>query len=276
MPPLLTGIPMAANRRYSLDETFFDSINTELKAYWLGFLSADGSVHDGKQNKRLAFNLHIQDEGHLIKLAAAFGTNRPVRRYTRIRKDVPVASAYLSIDSPHMVQAVAGHGIGPRKSLTLKPWSGPPELMPHFWRGVFDGDGCIHERESGYWLISLVGSPFVVDAFRLFVSSVTGRTPTATPAGRVCRVQVGGLGLPRRVVEVLYAGASVYLDRKKEQADRLIAEVPRRAYDENRDWSWLPLDYLEDLHAHHGSWEAVSKNMLIPLSSLMKRLGRLR
>lgn len=35
-------------RKYSVNEIFFEVINTEEKAYWLGFIFADGCVLDRK------------------------------------------------------------------------------------------------------------------------------------------------------------------------------------------------------------------------------------
>lgn len=36
--------PFSANRRHTLDATYFDQIDTPEKAYWLGFVWADGGL----------------------------------------------------------------------------------------------------------------------------------------------------------------------------------------------------------------------------------------
>ena len=40
-----------ANRFYSLNPSFFEKIDTEQKAYWLGFLLADGNIAYNGRNK---------------------------------------------------------------------------------------------------------------------------------------------------------------------------------------------------------------------------------
>ena len=51
-------------RKYALNETFFEVINSEEKAYWLGFIAADGCVY----RRTLSINLNIKDKEHLEKL----------------------------------------------------------------------------------------------------------------------------------------------------------------------------------------------------------------
>jgi len=48
-----------AHRRYNLDETFFEKIDNEEKAYWLGFLAGDGAITD---ENRLRLRLAIKDK----------------------------------------------------------------------------------------------------------------------------------------------------------------------------------------------------------------------
>src|SRR3990167_6318101 len=52
-------------RKFKIDEDFFNSIDTEEKAYWLGFISGDGNV--GRNNNLLTISLSRLDKKHLIK-----------------------------------------------------------------------------------------------------------------------------------------------------------------------------------------------------------------
>ncbi|UYZ23301.1 LAGLIDADG family homing endonuclease [Mesobacillus jeotgali] len=54
-------------RKFLLDENFFGKITTEEKAYWLGFILADGSV--SKENRRncITLSLSRKDKEHLYK-----------------------------------------------------------------------------------------------------------------------------------------------------------------------------------------------------------------
>ena len=43
------------------------------------------------------------------------------------------------------------HGITAKKTDALQPWDGPADLMPHYWRGLIDGDGSItHQRATAF------------------------------------------------------------------------------------------------------------------------------
>jgi hypothetical protein len=53
----------------------------------------------------------------------------------------------LSVASPQLTARLAKHGIFPNKTFTLEwPDHLDPELLRHFLRGYFDGDGSWHVR----------------------------------------------------------------------------------------------------------------------------------
>ena len=67
---------------YSFDEHVFDSIDTEEKAYWLGFIFADGYISSSplkEQNKKYIFEicLALIDTGHLFKFYSFIKTEKP-------------------------------------------------------------------------------------------------------------------------------------------------------------------------------------------------------
>ena len=53
------------NRRYNVNHKYFEVIDTEEKAYWLGFLYADGCVIKTKTGSSLLLKLSVKDEEHL-------------------------------------------------------------------------------------------------------------------------------------------------------------------------------------------------------------------
>jgi len=56
-----TGYYRPTKRQFYVNDEFFERIDTEEKAYWLGFLYADGSVH----HINLTIALQRSDEEHL-------------------------------------------------------------------------------------------------------------------------------------------------------------------------------------------------------------------
>ena len=53
---------------YKYNENFFEKIDSPRKAYWLGFLYADGCILDQRKSKILEITLSKNDKNHLQKL----------------------------------------------------------------------------------------------------------------------------------------------------------------------------------------------------------------
>jgi len=93
------------------DRTYFDTIQTEPQAYWLGFLLADGCLF--RNGKQVAVLLGIRDRSHLGQLAALF--DRPVREhrgYDR-RTGKTYEGVRLVLNSKHLWDALATKGFAP-------------------------------------------------------------------------------------------------------------------------------------------------------------------
>lgn len=206
-------------RKYFFNEQFFDEIDVESKAYWLGFIAGDGYIRGNVVTLQLA----AKDAEHLVKLRDAIGSSAPVRIFTPKIVGQQFPSAVFYICSRHMVAALASHGILNCKSLTIKPWVGSDSLMRHFWRGLVDADGNI-----GKMSVNLLGSKWVIDGFANFVQ---GHIETkATPAARenVWSYTVRGRHIARELVSLLYGDAEVALARKAEAASWLVKYKPAR------------------------------------------------
>jgi hypothetical protein len=169
------------HRKYKVDETFFDNIDSEEKAYWLGFLTADGNI------KKTAIQLHIsrKDREHLLKFIKALRSEHPVYDRIATTKGKQHKVCGVNIGSVMLSDAIQKLGVKPRKSLTVKPCMLlTPDLVRHYWRGVIDGDGCLsrgknRQPNSIKWAINLVGSKFVTKAFSDWVRlTVCGRLKT--------------------------------------------------------------------------------------------------
>ena len=88
----------------------FDSIDTEEKAYWLGFIFADGYV--STRDNTFEVSLKLSDFEHLEKLKKFLEWSGTVKKDSfRCR---------LSVVNKHLKQTLVNYGCTPRKSLTLK------------------------------------------------------------------------------------------------------------------------------------------------------------
>ncbi len=214
-----------AHRSYSCNHHYFDTIDTESKAYWLGFLAADGCVTDSDGTPRLELVLSSRDRGHVQKFCEAIESTHPIADFNN--NGYPGVA--LRIRSAEMAAGLAQHGVTPRKSLTAAPPALAPSLMRHYWRGAFDGDGCICESSSGVWAVNFVASHLVADAFAHFAHWSAGARPSTKPQreGGVFYFRTSGIHLVRALLRALYDEAAVYLDRKHALYQRVLTVKPK-------------------------------------------------
>jgi len=210
--------------------TYFDYINTPDKAYWLGFIGADGCVTGlDSGNPRLVIKLARKDREHLTILHRALQARRPIRDFEEMSKGRKRPYSALTIYSGHVTEALGRHGVTPRKTNTLDPWAGPATLMPHYWRGLIDGDGSITISSKGVW-ISFVGSEAVVRGFLAWAHEVCGTRATSRQGHqgnkRYWVTQVGGTRRVLELLAVLYDDAPTALTRKKALADLAVHGTP--------------------------------------------------
>jgi hypothetical protein len=216
-------------RKYDIDHHFFDVIDTEEKAYWLGFITADGCIVN---KSALTINLATADAGHLEKLSDSLSSDYPVR-FGPSSKSVNGIARWHANSMP-IVGALGALGVTPRKSATAVPWDGPAELMPHYWRGLVDGDGGMcssrGRRSSSprQWHIYLTGSHACVEAFARWGSDICGSRSQLRLNGRsgeCWQWVVGGNRMTQILVRELYGDCTLSLDRKQVLADTILATV---------------------------------------------------
>ena len=213
-----------AQRRYAVDESFFDYIDTPDKAYWLGFLTADGLIGD----HFVRINVQVRDVDHLHKFTASLRSEQPVTFRDNVSSNgVVTKQSVIIINSLRLVRALNRLGLTPNKTFTVRPCEAvPEELLTDYWRGVFDGDGSI--SRSGLlgvnWQVSLVGNRFMVEGFREFIARFVNSNANVRPLKNSFRVGYFGRAVPRAVMQVLYGNATIFLDRKYALARQLCGE----------------------------------------------------
>ena len=138
-------------RKWKLNESYFDKIDTLNKAYILGLLYADG--YNSLDKSTVSLSLEKTDKYILEKIRLELGSEKPLEF---IRCEDKVASnGYTSNDmyrlvffSAHMCRMLDYYGVHQNKSLILEfPLWLDHDLVSHFIRGYFDGDGsyCHHK-----------------------------------------------------------------------------------------------------------------------------------
>jgi len=137
-------------RTYTLNEDFFETLN-EISAYWLGFIMADGNVESVNYINALKIHLSIKDEEHLVNFYRDISYNGKLTYYKgseitskgHTYKTQPSVKA--SIASKKLIHNLISLGCMPNKTVVGCQISDkiPHNLLRHFMRGYFDGDGSV-------------------------------------------------------------------------------------------------------------------------------------
>lgn len=197
--------------RYNIDK--FSSIKTEEDAYWLGFIYADGCVSD---DNRFEISLQYQDYWHLVKLRKCLMADLDIG-YNKSND-----SFRISLNNDIIVKNLKLLRVTPRKSLTLKF----PEnlisnnLIKHFIRGYFDGDGCIsvYNKQCKTIItkrvtVSLLGTKDFLDIVRKY-SPITFGKYVKNNGSENTLVLSTAHRKAITFIKWLYEDSTIYLDRK--------------------------------------------------------------
>ena len=129
------------SRILNINENYFETIDTEHKAYWLGLLMADGNVSD--TNKKYVIRLLLKNEDeYLPKLFLKdIESESSIHYDSYMRAEARVFCKKMFFDLNKL-------GIIPNKTGKESIPNIPDDLFNHFVRGFFDGDGTIYKRSN--------------------------------------------------------------------------------------------------------------------------------
>lgn len=137
-------------RKYTHQYDFFEKIDTEEKAYWLGFMFADGYILDNSNRygeDSFGITLNSKDIGTLEQFKRSIQSTNPIKDVSSNRRQLH----RILMTSQKTVNDLIKHGCVKQKSLILEPPLGiPHDLIHHFIRGFFDGDGSIFWNKSQF------------------------------------------------------------------------------------------------------------------------------
>ncbi len=194
------------------DKNMFKKIDSEEKAYWLGFLEADGCIHGGEGDYRIELGLAEKDFHHLEKYKKFIGKNNKISHrdgtnsYRFNFRDKTVHADLIKL------------GCTPQKSLTLlfptKNQVSDDFLLP-FLRGYFDGDGSFwYENKFG---LNILSSKFFLEGLKqrypLF-SDLNIYPVHYDRPDKGQRIQTGNKKIVNQFLYDIYSKANIYLDRK--------------------------------------------------------------
>jgi len=236
-------------RKHQINEYFFDNIDSEEKAYFLGFLFADGAVSNNLYNVRLT--LKSGDVDIIKKLDKCIYIDT-TKDHVTIRKSKQLENKYyasLDINSSHLVKSLIKHGCTPKKSLTLKFPQIDPTLQHHFIRGYFDGDGGLNVKSKTFVITSTYN--FCKSAIEIIKNNVDANLHIYKYKN-IYRLTSHGRNQVLKILAYLYRDSKFYLDRKYELYKNLLNE-PTNYYSNEEKENFL------QLYTEGNSFDRISK-----------------
>lgn len=202
-------------RKYLVDDSFFSNIDTEKKAYFLGLMFADGNLHRDK-NKSPTVRLTSINKEILVEFKKALKSTYPIKReYHKVFKKECFKFSFVS---QSIFTDLENLGCTERKSLTIEFPKLLSELIPHFIRGYFDGDGTVgYYKTNTKWMRLMSGFCCGSNGFLEKLSSylptnkknVTKRSKDGL--NKLCFSSYDSV----KLYEYMYKDATIFLDRKK-------------------------------------------------------------
>lgn len=212
-------------RKYNLDESYFDNIDTPNKAYIVGFFHSDGSNNPNKST--VSISLQEEDKNILELIRNEIKSEKPLE-FLDYSKKHDFGYSYknqyrLCIFSKHICEELNNKGITPNKSLTIgfPNWLNK-ELIPHYIRGVYDGDGSIYRA---YRNVNNLPITVTITATESFCKSlqkickeelnISAGIYDASCHNGITKVFVlSGRNIAKKFLDWIYQDAELYLQRK--------------------------------------------------------------
>lgn len=216
-------------RKHSLNQSFFSEIDSELKAYFLGLLYADGWV-----SRTGSVGLASTDQMLVDEFKKAIQSSVPITVKLPLQGK-PLHQLIFSCR--HMAVDLKKHGCIPAKSKCLAyPKTVPTKFNHHFVRGLFDGDGSVSASQRGL-CVSLCGAKKLINSVEHWARKQGMPKASVYSKGNIYAVAYNGRINAFKWRLILYRNATIFLERKRKI---LFSELPRYR-------TRVPSNLIEDL-----------------------------
>lgn len=210
------------SERFEKNEEYFDEINSEDKAYFLGLIYADGCNRTDRNEIKIGLQ---KRDAYVLEAFSdkVFHKKKELQREKRKTKSCQEIFK-ISIYSKKMSRRLVELGVVKEKSLILR-WPKKKvihdSLMRHFMRGLFDGDGSVYlspDKKVAY--ISFSGTENMCTNFRNeILKNCLVYKSKIREHGNIKTVTFGSKYGTLDIYHYFYNGSSIFLKRKKEKFD---------------------------------------------------------
>jgi hypothetical protein len=221
-------------KKRTYNENYFETINSEDKAYFLGFIFADGCVTNDPKKYRyqLTLKLHSKDIDILKLFIKSIDADMNV--WCSNKREI----CEVSFSGKKIINDLEKLGVLPNKTFSVKYPQIDKEFERHFLRGYFDGDGCIRintdkRDNTKRGDLRIVGASIDMltkinqrmnDLFGVNVNKLYG------PKNKDYKF-IGWAGMTdiEKIYEGFYTNTNLFLKRKKVIFDVVISEIKNKS-----------------------------------------------
>lgn len=238
-------IKIKSSHKLICNDTYFDGIDCEEKAYLLGFFLADGSIYKEPIETRHSYIFKVGLAEKDLEIIEYF--KKYVCPNSKIRTSKYKKGAKNRMDVKHIAWTSRQmnrvfcdiYGIKPRKTYDIF-YEFPfqliePSLIRHFIRGYFDGDGCVTRCNEGikieFYATSL---PFLKQMAEIIKNDI-GICNTFTFVKKSTMIlhnfyfhmnsTMKRKDYVKIIYDYLYENSNIYLKRKKAKFDEYLNTV---------------------------------------------------
>lgn len=207
------------------NENYFEVIDTEAKAYFLGFLIADGCVIEpnaaaNHPNYKISLELQECDSYILEQLKQELKlTSTNLYHSERIKGNSVSKTNSLSWYSTKMANDLSQYGVVSRKTSTVFLPTLKEHLMPHLIRGMIDGDGSItisHIEGKPHLVVYFCGNEKCVTQVRNYLVKQLNiyNVKVVKVNDNLSQISWASKNDIEKIKKYLYENANFYLYRK--------------------------------------------------------------
>lgn len=241
----MTSIPRTCITRYALKygiytskferkpkndiiENYFEIIDSAEKAYWIGFIMADGNIYHYKNSDKVQFEIKLKstDIEILKKFARCIGFDETkIREGSGMRKGHECHYATIRTYNKNFCSHLAKYGITPRKSGNeIMPEHIPENFIKDFIRGFIDGDGYLSFNSTSKCIkISSTSSKIIesIEHYLISKNITMNKQVYDSDSYTMYNLVTHSKKCCKQVADYLYYDNCLALERKKQVANKL-------------------------------------------------------
>lgn len=218
-----------STRIYTLDEHYFDEIDTPIKGYIFGLLLSDGSNNPDKNT--VSISLQEEDVQLLERIRLELKSTKPLEFLDYSNKHdfgYHYKNQYrLLLFSDKICSSLTKHGLIKNKSLFVDFKSFDDSIMPAFIRGMWDGDGSLGLYKNNSINVTLTATQMFCIGLKQYLENHLGidscHIYDASCHNGITKVfYISKIHDKIRFLNWMYADADIYLQRKYEKYNDIL------------------------------------------------------